>query len=153
MIKFKGETYELESNVDRRFLHDAITDVEIEIDLEMNDEDEILEWVEEAHTLISDKDYDGLDNLMNPTFDEELEFKNVNGMNLMDALLQNDYDFNTSASTRSMYIYNDNEDEVRVSDHKKDIFNSFGIMANDNEVTSEQLAKHYINLPQGIYFI
>lgn len=152
MIKFKNEGYDLNCNVSRRFLHEAIDQESMEIDLEMVDEDELYEWVEQAHALVSAQDEKGLDRLIDPT-DEGNYFILIKAQNLMDALDESGYDYNVSASTKSMYITNDDDDEVRISDHKKDLFNTVGIVTENGEITSAKLAEHGILLDEGVYVL
>lgn len=152
MIKFKNEGYDLNCNVSRKFLHEAIDEMAMEIDFEMVDMDEFYDWVEQAHDLVSTQDEKGLDRLIDPT-DEGNYFILIEAQNLMDALDNIGYDYNVSTSTKSMYIINDDEDEVRISDHKKDLFNTVGVVTKNGEVTSKELSEHGIELPEGVYIL
>src|SRR5690625_3184026 len=111
-VRFENEIYNLEYSSDRRILHEVIEEYVGEL------EDEVLEELELAHELISNKDVKGL--IDGFFVYSELVFLEVEENEMLkDALESAGYKVESSNVSRSLYAINDNGEEVRISNHKR----------------------------------
>jgi len=119
-VRFENEIYNLEYSSDRRILHEVIEEYVGEL------EDEVLEELELAHELISNKDVKGL--IDGFFVYSELVFLEVEENEMLkDALESAGYKVESSNVSRSLYAINDNGEEVRISNHKRPAVEQNGI--------------------------
>lgn len=113
-IRFENEVYNLELAGHRKSLHQAIEEYVNGLEIT----DEVLEELELAHNLISNKDVKGL-------VDEYFAYSNlvfleVEENELLEEALKNaGYEVDSSRVSKSIYAVNDEGIEVRISDHKR----------------------------------
>lgn len=137
-IRFENEVYNLELRGHRRLLHEAIEGYVDELEMA----DEVLEELELAHELISNKDIKGL-------VDEffaysELVFLEVEENEILEEALKNaGYEVQTSRVSKSIYAINDEGVEVRISDHKRPAVEQNGIWM-DHEYEKEIIVNNNI---------
>mgnify|MGYP001409750122 FL=1 len=137
-IRFENEVYNLELSGHRRLLHEAIEDYVDELEMT----DEVLEELELAHRLISNKDVKGL---VDGCFVySELVFLEVEENEILEEALRNaGYEVQTSRVSRSIYAINDEGIEVRISDHKRPAVEQNGIWM-DHEYEKEIIVNNNI---------
>ncbi|WP_277631538.1 hypothetical protein, partial [Atopococcus tabaci] len=136
MIKFNNELYELDMRQTRRLLHEAIDEAFNELDEpteEMEDE------LQEAHELISAQDEDGLDGFM-VGYDIYLE-KVQETARLEEALKEAGYQVESSNISRSLYVTNDEGEEVRIADHTRPSVATIGGNYVNHEYENELIVK------------
>lgn len=137
-IRFENEVYNLELNGHRRLLHEAIEEYVNGLEIT----DEILEELELAHELISNKDVKGL--IDGFFVYSELVFLEVEENELLEeALKEAGYEVQTSRVSRSIYAINDEGIEVRISDHKRPAVEQNGIYM-DHEYEKEIIVNNNI---------
>ena len=137
-IRFENEVYNLELSGHRRLLHEAIEDYVDELEMT----DEVLEELELAHRLISNKDVKGL--IDGFFVESELVFLEVKENELLEeALRAAGYEVQTSRVSRSIYAINDEGIEVRISDHKRPAVEQNGIWM-DHECEKEIIVNNNI---------
>src|SRR5690625_468110 len=137
-IRFENEVYNLELIGHRRILHEATEDYVDELAMT----DEVLEELELAHRLISNKDMKGL---VDGCFAySELVFLEVEENEILEEALRNaGYEVQTSRVSRSIYAINDEGIEVRISDHKRPAVEQNGIWM-DHEYEKEIIVNNNI---------
>lgn len=159
MIKFNNELYELDMRYSRRLLHEAIDEAFNELDEpteEMEDE------LQEAHELISAQDEDGLDGFL-IGYDIYLE-KVQETARLEEALKEAGYQVESSNISRSLYVTNDEGEEVRISGHTRPSVATIGgnyinheyeneLIVEENKVTAGELRQIGIELGEGEYYL
>lgn len=163
MIKFKNEVYDLERNFERKLLHEALDESVIEYydGLEMDEEAE--REVEEAHEAISDRNEKALDGIIIGMSDVSFEEVSQNVL-LEEALKEAGYIVESSNVSRSLYVINDKNQEVRIADHKRPAAPTIGgnyvdheydneLIIKDNKVTSSELSRYGIKLEEGDYYL
>src|SRR5690625_1246345 len=144
-ILFKNEVYDLELAGMRKSLHQSIENIDVEIT------DEVLNELEQIHSLISGKDVVGLiDGYFEHT--EHLFLLVEEDDLLEDALRIAGYTVDTSKASKSLYAINDDGVEVRISNHKRPAVEQNGIWVNheyekeiivdENIVYLNQLKEH-----------
>lgn len=159
MIKLNNELYDLTMRQTRDLLHQ-------ELDRLVYDSEDITEEMEEelaeAHELISAQDEKSLDNFM-IGYDIYLESASENTQ-LEEALKESGYEVQASNVSRSLYVINDEGEEVRIADHKRPSAPTVGgnyvehqydneLIVEENKVSSEQLNRFSINLEEGEYYL
>lgn len=167
MIEFKNKVYDLESSVDRYWLHTELNeayDKEFYTpdytgeDLQAMDEE-----LETAHDLISAKDEKSLES-HTIGFNFEIEFSVVEKNSLLiEALKEAGYEFKNSAASLSVYAMNKSGEEVRIADHRRPSYEVGGvfydheydheIIIKDNTVYRKQLEKAGIFLSKEKYYL
>jgi len=159
MIKFNNELYELDIRQIRRLLHEALDEAVYESD-EVTEEME--EELQEAHGMISNEDEEGLDGFM-IGYDIYLE-KVEETAQLEEALKEAGYEVQSSNVSRSLYVINDEDEEVRIADHKRPAAPTVGgnyveheyeneIFVEDNKITAQELSCYGIELEEGEYYL
>lgn len=159
MIKLNNELYDLTMRQTRALLHQKL-------DRLVYDSEDITEEMEEelaeAHELISAQDEKALDNFM-IGYDIYLESAPENTQ-LEEALKEAGYKVQGSNVSRSLYVINDEGEEVRIADHKRPSAPTVGgndvehqyeneLIVEDNKVNSEELSKFSIELEEGEYIL
>src|SRR5690625_316817 len=139
-IRFENEVYDLECRELRRALHEEVDNYVYELDAELFDEYQ--DDLGEIHELISNKNIDGL--VDGYFFDGEVNFFTVESDELLfDALIQSGYEVEKSNVSRSIYVINDEGEEVRISDHKRPAVEQNGIYE-EHEYENEIIVKENI---------
>lgn len=162
MIEFNGNVYNLENSAGRKFLHEDL-DTEFQTVYEEPTE-EAEEELQEAHTLISAQNAQGLSDML-VGFDIGFGLIKPENM-IVEALKEAGYKVELSNVSRSFYAINDNGEEVRISDHKRPAYQVEGavgyvdheysneLIVDDNKVTKTQLVKKGFNrLESEEYFL
>lgn len=163
MIEFQNEVYDLKMAGLRKMLHTELDEafgiafdgVEIDEDAE--------EELQEAHDLISDQNEDGLDGFIVGLTDIQFEKIAENKM-LEEALKEAGYQVESSNVSRSLYVINDENQEVRIADHKRPAFETIGgnyedhqyeneMTVENNAVISDQLENFEIYVEKGSYYL
>lgn len=167
MILFNNRVYDLESSVDRYWLHTELEEVYDKEFYIPDFEDEDLQALDEelaaAHDLISAKDEKGLED-HTIGFNYELSFSIVESNELLiDALKETGYEFEKSAASLSVYITNRDGEEVRIADHKRPSYEVGGvfydheyeheIIVKENTVYKKQLENAGVFLPKEKYYL
>ncbi|WP_277630355.1 hypothetical protein [Atopococcus tabaci] len=159
MIEFNNEIYELEYSGMRKALHQAVEEAFNEL-YEPTDED--YEALEEAHRLISAQDVQGL---INHDIATEIFFYQAKETDyLAEALIEAGYKVEKSNASRSLYVMNDNGQEVRIADHRRPAAPTVGgnyqdweyekeVIVSDNKIEKWQLEQVGIQLPNEEYFL
>jgi len=159
-VLFNEEVYELDIAGIRKSLHEEVDNIVYELDPELVDE--FMDDLEEIHELISAQDLEGL--LDGFFFNGEVDFGRVDEDDvLVDALKLAGYEVESSNVSRSIYVINDNGEEVRISDHKRPAILQGNVAIHeheydheiivDNKVYSRQLKAAGINLDKESYIL
>lgn len=159
MIKLNNEVYDLTMRQTRRLLHE-------ELDSLVYDSEDVTEEMEDelktAHELVSNENEKELDEFM-IGYDIYLEAVSENAQ-LEEALKEAGYTVDKSNVSRSLYVTNDNDEEVRIADHKRPAAATVGgnyveheyeneVIAVNNVVASQQLKSVGIQLEEGEYLL
>lgn len=137
-IKFENEVYDLESRHERYLLHQATYEYTEELEWT----DELEEELEEINKLISNQDYANLINRY--FFESDIIFLEIEEDGLLEeALVSAGYKVESSNVSRSLYVINDDGEEVRISDHKRPAVEQNGIYT-EHEYDKELIVKDNI---------
>lgn len=142
-VRFNKLLYDLEYSCERYHLHDAVNDVFIDVSSEIEFEDEIQELeveVEAIHKSISNQDFKDLDTRIIDGLVDSYSFEIVK-KDLKELLLSNGYEVNTSNVSLSLYVTNDNNEQVRIADHKRPAFTTNGLDYQDHEYKYQLINK------------
>ena len=142
-VRFNNELYDLEYKTDRYHLHDEVNDIYFEVSGEIEFEDELEELeqeVEKIHESISEKDADKLEQLSIDTLEKYYNFEIVKE-SLKEVLESNGYEVAESKASLSLYVINDNDEEVRIADHKRPAYTTNGLDFNDHEYDQQLINK------------
>ncbi|MBC1899085.1 hypothetical protein HCA68_15555 [Listeria booriae] len=160
-IEFKKEVYDLTLPGLRKMLHDEVNEAFNALDGEVYDgyEDEL----DTIQTLISNQAVIALEDGF--WANGELTFTRVkeNEM-LVVALCKAGYKVEESNASRSIYVINDNGQEIRISDHKRPAFQTIGgsysdhdyteVIVEDNTITNKLLRNNGISkLEEECYYL
>ncbi|MDT0112497.1 hypothetical protein QJV45_18675 [Listeria booriae] len=160
-IEFKKEVYDLTLPGLRKMLHDEVNEAFNALDGEVYDryEDEL----GTIQTLISNQAANAL--VDGFWANGELTFTCVkeNEM-LVVALCEAGYKVEESNASRSIYVINDNGQEIRISDHKRPAFQTIGgsysdhdyteVIVEDNTITNKLLRNNGISkLEEECYYL
>lgn len=138
LIRLENEVYDLEISGHRYLLHQKIN--EIADDFEADFYDEYYEDIARVHELISSKDKSSLINGF--WANGEIIFFDVEeGELLENALAAAGYEVRKSNVSKSIYAINDENIEVRISDHKRPAYEHNGSWF-EHEYDSEIIAKN-----------
>lgn len=166
MIKLNNELYDLSIAGLRKALHEEIDNLFWNQEGEYITE-EMEEELQEAHDMISAQDEDGLDGFIidGVDMDGNIHFEKVSeDAYLEEALKEAGYEVQASNVSRSLYVMNDNGEEVRIADHKRPAAPTVGgnyvdhqydneLIVEDNKVTAEELSRYSIELKEGEYIL
>lgn len=159
MIKLNNELYDLTMRQTRALLHQELDRLVYESE---DVTEEMEEELAEAHELISAQDEKALDDFM-IGYDIYLETVSENTQ-LEEALKEIGYKVQSSNVSRSLYVINDEGEEVRIADHKRPSAPTVGgnyvehqydneLIVEDNKVNSEELSRFSIELEEGEYYL
>ena len=166
MIKLNNELYDLSIAGLRKALHEEINTLFWDQEGEYITE-EMEEELREAHDMISAQDEDGLDGFIidGVDMDGNIHFEKVSeDAYLEEALKEAGYGVEKSNVSRSLYVINDEGEEVRIADHKRPSAPTVGgnyvehqydneLIVENNQVTAEELSRYSIELEKGEYIL
>lgn len=146
LIAFKNDVYDLSISGLRRSLHTEVNDTFSELDGE--EQDEYQEELETIHTLISEKNASKLEEGF--WFNGEAVFSLTEAQEYLEiSLKEAGYQVEVSNISRSVYVLNDQQEEMRIADHKRPAFEVNGsyesheyakeIIVSNNKVSSNCL--------------
>lgn len=159
MIKLNNELYDLSMRQTRALLHQELDRLVYELE---DVTEEMEEELAEAHELISAKDETALDSFM---IGYDIYLETVSGnVQLEEALKDAGYEVQSSNVSRSLYVANDEEEEVRIADHKRPAVQTVGrnyvdheyeneLFVEDNKVSADELKRFGIYLEEGEYYL
>ena len=165
MIKVNNELYDLSIAGLRKMLHEEIDTLFWNQEGEYITE-EMEEELQEAHDMISAQDEDGLDGFIidGADMDGSIYFEKVSeDTYLEEALTGAGYKVEKSNASRSLYVINDEGNEVRIADHKRPAYEVNGLytdheyaselIVEGNAVTASELSRYDIHLEEGEYIL
>ena len=149
IVRFNGQNFDLELSSARKFLHDAVDEMAIEIEnmwIDDEESDEFWEQVQKIHNAISEKDVEALTNCHTypDGFDDIMDEVKKD---LKDVLEESGYNVQKSCASSSLYIklnpdddWYDEEAVIRISDHKRP-----GFAINEFSFGEHEYGKDLIN--------
>ncbi|MDT0670682.1 hypothetical protein [Staphylococcus chromogenes] len=142
-VRFKDELYDLEYSSERYNLHETVNEIFYEVSGEIEFEDELEELETEVdliHKAISAKNVKALESLSIDTLEEYYSFEIVRE-SLKEVLESNGYEVSESKASLSLYVINDNNEEVRMADHKRPAYTTNGLDYHEHEYGQELVNK------------
>lgn len=138
-IRFGNTAYNLDRSGFRKLLHDAVDEAAYDLELD----DDMLEELEQVHALISSKNVDAL--LDGFFLNGHILFYPVEHDDfLKNALEEAGYKVTQSFASFSLYVINDDGEEVRISNHKRPAYERNDGLYDEHEYENEIIIKDNI---------